>query len=114
MLMLTLTQLKVGLKLLYGKAQLGGQTLFGYEYLQLIRIFDESSIPLCSELNETVAEAQMRTRQVPPNLPSQTTIQHYMRSKNRLIILVIIFFLLPLDNYWEVIHSRINSRCFDS
>jgi hypothetical protein len=49
----------------------------------------------------------MRTRQVPPNLPSQTTIQHYMRSKSRLLILVTIFFL-PLDICEEVIRSGIN------
>ncbi|KAJ1263682.1 hypothetical protein BS78_09G204700 [Paspalum vaginatum] len=39
------------------------------------------------ELNDTVAEAQLRTRQVPPSLPSQTAIQQYLRSKNRLLIL---------------------------
>ncbi|RLM98473.1 alpha,alpha-trehalose-phosphate synthase [Panicum miliaceum] len=39
------------------------------------------------ELNDTVAEAQLRTRQVPPGLPSQTAIQQYLRSKNRLLIL---------------------------
>lgn len=39
------------------------------------------------ELNETVAEAQLRTRQVPPGLPSQTAIHQYLRSKNRLLIL---------------------------
>ncbi|KAF2931664.1 alpha,alpha-trehalose-phosphate synthase [UDP-forming] 1 [Oryza sativa Japonica Group] len=39
------------------------------------------------ELNETVAEAQLRTRQVPPDLPSQAAIQQYLHSKNRLLIL---------------------------
>ncbi|KAK3119862.1 hypothetical protein QOZ80_9AG0676530 [Eleusine coracana subsp. coracana] len=39
------------------------------------------------ELNETVADAQMRTRQVPPSLPGQTAIQQYLHSKNRLLIL---------------------------
>ncbi|KAK3119874.1 hypothetical protein QOZ80_9AG0676870 [Eleusine coracana subsp. coracana] len=39
------------------------------------------------ELNKTVAEAQMRTRQVPPSLPSETAIQQYLCSKNRLLIL---------------------------
>ncbi|AQK94810.1 trehalose-6-phosphate synthase1 [Zea mays] len=39
------------------------------------------------ELNDTVAEALLRTRQVPPGLPSQMAIQQYLRSKNRLLIL---------------------------
>ncbi|KAM3411818.1 hypothetical protein ACQJBY_003469 [Aegilops geniculata] len=39
------------------------------------------------ELNDTVAEALMRTRQVPPDLPSRTAIQQYLQSKNRLLIL---------------------------
>ncbi|KAK1603214.1 hypothetical protein QYE76_017974 [Lolium multiflorum] len=39
------------------------------------------------ELNDTVAEAQMRTRQVPPVLPSRTAIQQYLQSRNRLLIL---------------------------
>ncbi|XP_078168786.1 trehalose-6-phosphate synthase [Carex rostrata] len=40
-----------------------------------------------SELNDTIVEAQLRTRQVPPDLPTQTTIDRYLQSKNRLIIL---------------------------
>jgi hypothetical protein len=44
------------------------------------------------ELNETVAEAQLRTRQVPPDLPSQAAIQQYLHSKNRLLILVLPYF----------------------
>lgn len=43
-----------------------------------------------SELNDTVVEAQIRTRQVPPLLPSQTAVEQYMHAKNRLLILVII------------------------
>ncbi|TVU51715.1 hypothetical protein EJB05_03157, partial [Eragrostis curvula] len=39
------------------------------------------------ELTETVTEAQKRTRKIPPSLPSQTAIQQYLRSKNRLLIL---------------------------
>uniref|UniRef100_A0ACD5TF08 Uncharacterized protein n=1 Tax=Avena sativa TaxID=4498 RepID=A0ACD5TF08_AVESA len=39
------------------------------------------------ELNDTVAEALMRTRQVPPVLPSRTAIQQYLQSRNRLLIL---------------------------
>ena len=46
----------------------------------------------CSEFNETVAEAQLRTRQVPPDLPSQAAIQQYLHSKNRLLILVLPYF----------------------
>ncbi|XP_073006607.1 alpha,alpha-trehalose-phosphate synthase [UDP-forming] 1-like isoform X2 [Typha latifolia] len=40
-----------------------------------------------SELNDTVVEAQLRTRQVPPLLPSETAIERYLQSKNRLLIL---------------------------
>ncbi|KAM5586387.1 alpha,alpha-trehalose-phosphate synthase [UDP-forming] 1 [Rosa sericea] len=40
-----------------------------------------------SELNDTVVEAQLRTRQVPPPLPNRETIQRYLRANNRLLIL---------------------------
>nr|CAD1834005.1 unnamed protein product [Ananas comosus var. bracteatus] len=40
-----------------------------------------------SELNDTVVEAQLRTRQVPPLLHTDTAIERYLRSKNRLLIL---------------------------
>lgn len=40
-----------------------------------------------SELNDTVVEAQMRTRQIPPLLPIKDAVEHYMESKNRLLIL---------------------------
>ncbi|XP_062011701.1 alpha,alpha-trehalose-phosphate synthase [UDP-forming] 1 isoform X2 [Rosa rugosa] len=40
-----------------------------------------------SELNDTVVEAQIRTRQVPPPLPNRETIQRYLRANNRLLIL---------------------------
>ncbi|XP_028763778.1 alpha,alpha-trehalose-phosphate synthase [UDP-forming] 1 isoform X2 [Neltuma alba] len=40
-----------------------------------------------SELNDTVVEAQLRTRQVPPQLPTKTTIERYLQSTNRLLIL---------------------------
>ncbi|XP_020579961.1 alpha,alpha-trehalose-phosphate synthase [UDP-forming] 1-like [Phalaenopsis equestris] len=40
-----------------------------------------------SELNDTVAEAQLRTRQVPPALPSELAINQCLLSKNRLLIL---------------------------
>lgn len=40
-----------------------------------------------SELNDTVIEAQLRTRQVPPPLPNQDAIQSYLQANNRLIIL---------------------------
>lgn len=40
-----------------------------------------------SELNDTVVEAQLRTRQVPPSLPVQDAIDRYLKSNNRLLIL---------------------------
>ncbi|WOL14646.1 alpha,alpha-trehalose-phosphate synthase [Canna indica] len=40
-----------------------------------------------SELNDTVVEAQLRTRQVPPLLPTYIAVQQYLQSKNRLLIL---------------------------
>ncbi|XP_068636737.1 alpha,alpha-trehalose-phosphate synthase [UDP-forming] 1-like [Aristolochia californica] len=40
-----------------------------------------------SELNDTVVEAQLRTRQVPPVLPMEDAVDHYLQSKNRLLIL---------------------------
>lgn len=42
----------------------------------------------CSELNDTVVEAQLRTRQVPPPLPVKDAIKRYLQSNNRLLILV--------------------------
>ncbi|KAL6975574.1 threalose-6-phosphate phosphatase [Sarracenia purpurea var. burkii] len=40
-----------------------------------------------SELNDTVVEAQLRIRQVPPPLPVNDAIEHYLQSNNRLLIL---------------------------
>ncbi|KAF2286172.1 hypothetical protein GH714_011266 [Hevea brasiliensis] len=40
-----------------------------------------------SELNDTVIEAQLRTRQVPPILPEDDAIKRYLQSNNRLLIL---------------------------
>ncbi|PIN22580.1 Alpha,alpha-trehalose-phosphate synthase (UDP-forming) [Handroanthus impetiginosus] len=40
-----------------------------------------------SELNDTVVEAQLRTRQIPPLLPKEEAVQHYLHSNNRLLIL---------------------------
>ncbi|XP_020226525.1 alpha,alpha-trehalose-phosphate synthase [UDP-forming] 1 isoform X3 [Cajanus cajan] len=40
-----------------------------------------------SELNDTVVEAQLRTKQVPPGLPTKTAVERYLQSKNRLLIL---------------------------
>ncbi|PON69153.1 Trehalose-phosphatase [Trema orientale] len=40
-----------------------------------------------SELNDTIVEAQLRTRQVPPLLPMRDAIDHYLESNNRLLIL---------------------------
>lgn len=41
-----------------------------------------------SELNDTVVEAQLRTSRVPPELPQKDAIERYLRSNNRLLILV--------------------------
>ncbi|KAG4971698.1 hypothetical protein JHK84_037773 [Glycine max] len=40
-----------------------------------------------SELNDTVVEAQIRTKQVPPRLPTETAVERYLQSNNRLLIL---------------------------
>nr|ALN13334.1 trehalose-6-phosphate synthase-1 [Hevea brasiliensis] len=40
-----------------------------------------------SELNDTVIEAQLRTRQVPPILPEEDAIKRYLQSNNRLLLL---------------------------
>ncbi|KAK4285832.1 hypothetical protein QN277_002474 [Acacia crassicarpa] len=40
-----------------------------------------------SELNDTVVEAQLRTRQVPPTLSTKITVERYLQSSNRLLIL---------------------------
>ncbi|KGN65943.2 alpha,alpha-trehalose-phosphate synthase [UDP-forming] 1 [Cucumis sativus] len=40
-----------------------------------------------SELNDTIVEAQIRTRQIPPLLPIREAVNCYSRSHNRLIIL---------------------------
>jgi len=46
---------------------------------------------LHSELNDTVVEAKLRTRQVPPFLPNKDAINRYLQSNNRLLILVCTF-----------------------
>ncbi|XP_004488988.1 alpha,alpha-trehalose-phosphate synthase [UDP-forming] 1 isoform X2 [Cicer arietinum] len=40
-----------------------------------------------SELNDTVVEAQLRTKQTPPRLKTNIAIQQYLKSTNRLLIL---------------------------
>ncbi|XP_061355694.1 alpha,alpha-trehalose-phosphate synthase [UDP-forming] 1-like isoform X2 [Gastrolobium bilobum] len=40
-----------------------------------------------SELNDTVIEAQLRTKQVPPRLPTKTAMERFLQSTNRLLIL---------------------------
>ncbi|XP_057465085.1 alpha,alpha-trehalose-phosphate synthase [UDP-forming] 1-like isoform X1 [Actinidia eriantha] len=40
-----------------------------------------------SELNDTIVEAQLRIRQIPPLLPSKVAIERYLQSNNRLLIL---------------------------
>lgn len=42
---------------------------------------------LCSELNDTVVEAQQRIKQAPPTLPVEEAIERYLQSSNRLLIL---------------------------
>ncbi|XP_022139989.1 alpha,alpha-trehalose-phosphate synthase [UDP-forming] 1-like [Momordica charantia] len=40
-----------------------------------------------SELNDTIVEAQIRTRQIPPLLPTREAVNRYVQSHNRLVIL---------------------------
>ncbi|XWS12446.1 hypothetical protein CRYUN_Cryun37aG0089500 [Craigia yunnanensis] len=40
-----------------------------------------------SELNDTIVEAQLRTRQIPPILPIEVAVHRYSQSNNRLLIL---------------------------
>ncbi|KAI9120818.1 hypothetical protein K1719_007851 [Acacia pycnantha] len=40
-----------------------------------------------SELNDTIVEAQLRTRQIPPPLPNEVAVNRYSKANNRLIIL---------------------------
>ncbi|KAF9620637.1 hypothetical protein IFM89_013663 [Coptis chinensis] len=40
-----------------------------------------------SELNDTIVEAQLRMRQVPPPLPVEVAVGRYLHSRNRLLIL---------------------------
>ncbi|XP_039004559.1 alpha,alpha-trehalose-phosphate synthase [UDP-forming] 1-like isoform X2 [Hibiscus syriacus] len=40
-----------------------------------------------SELNDTIVEAQLRTRQIPPPLPIEIAVDRYSQSNNRLLIL---------------------------
>ncbi|KAL4627367.1 hypothetical protein ACB092_05G161100 [Castanea dentata] len=47
----------------------------------------QSSITSSSELNVTIVEAQLRTRQVPPLLPTNVAVDRYLKSNNRLLIL---------------------------
>ncbi|XP_062102186.1 alpha,alpha-trehalose-phosphate synthase [UDP-forming] 1-like isoform X2 [Humulus lupulus] len=41
-----------------------------------------------SELNDTIVEAQLRTRKVPPLLPMKEVVDHYLESNNRLLLLM--------------------------
>eukprot|EP01018_Ginkgo_biloba_P030853 Gb_11989 [translate_table: standard] len=40
-----------------------------------------------SELNDTIVEAQLRTRHIPPQLPIEKAVEKYEQSNNRLLIL---------------------------
>ena len=42
---------------------------------------------LFSALNDTVVEAQLKIRQLPPLLPVDEAIERYVKSSNRLLIL---------------------------
>lgn len=46
---------------------------------------------LCSELNDTVVEAEIRTRDAKPLFPVKDAIESYMQSNNRLLILVMLY-----------------------
>lgn len=47
---------------------------------------------LFSELNDTIVEAQLRTKQIPPSLQTNDAVESYSQSNNRLLILVTISF----------------------
>lgn len=40
-----------------------------------------------SELNDTIVEAELRTRRIPPNLPVEEAVAKYQEARNRLLIL---------------------------
>lgn len=42
---------------------------------------------LFSALNDTVVEAQLRIKQLPPPLPIDEAIERYVKSSNRLLVL---------------------------
>lgn len=42
-----------------------------------------------SELNDTVVEAQLRTKQIPPPIQSIKVLESFSQSNNRLLILVL-------------------------
>lgn len=67
-------------------------TFYGVEcYLLCISwlfILNTKVFYLHSELNDTIVEAQLRTRQVPPLLPNEMAVDCFSKSNNRLIILV--------------------------
>ena len=45
---------------------------------------------LCSELNDTILEAQLRILRIPPHLPVGEAVTNYHKANNRLLILVCI------------------------
>ncbi|MBA0829816.1 hypothetical protein Goarm_014395 [Gossypium armourianum] len=55
-----------------------------------------------TELNETIVEAQLRSRQIPPPLPIEAAVDRYACSNNRLLILGFDATLTePLDALWR-------------
>ena len=56
--------------------------IYFYPVYALIYLFP------CSELEDSVAEAQRRTKQIPPPLPSKDVLKSFSQTNNRLLILV--------------------------
>ena len=62
------------------RSQINANTKYGMMLTKLLF--------LCSELNDTVVEAELRIRQCPPPLPFDNAMKRYEQSTNRLLILV--------------------------
>ncbi|KAK9086039.1 hypothetical protein Sjap_026450 [Stephania japonica] len=59
-----------------------------------------------SELNDTVVEAQLRMRQVPPLLPIEDAVERYLESRNRLLIMGASFYI-DAGRRWQRIGTRV-------
>ncbi|KAL4565203.1 hypothetical protein LXL04_029288 [Taraxacum kok-saghyz] len=62
-----------------------------------------------SELNDTVVEAQLRIKRIPPLLPVEETISRYVQSSNRLLILAILISYL-LQGFNATLTEGIDKR----